>query len=121
MSNVFTLESLVEEIEREYAPLKFQAGGEEFVLKSLMRTDRKVRDAVVERLKSLEAAHNSDEAVDEGELLEGIAFVLSSVTEGRKGARLMKVVGEDVLLGMKLLEKWTAATQPGEAKDSPTS
>ena len=123
MSKEFTLESLVEEIENEYAPLKFHADGETFILKSLLRVDKKVRDAVIERLKALEATANSDEdkETDEDEVLAGITFVLKSVTADNKGSRLNEILGNDILVGMKLLEKWTAATQPGEAKDSPTS
>lgn len=120
MSN-FTIDDLRAEIEREYAPLRFQVGAEEFVLKSLLRTDKKVREAVIARLEALEAAHNGDDTVDEDAALASVRYVLESVTEGGRGYRLSEHLGDDLLLCMKLLEKWTEATQPGERKDSPNS
>lgn len=121
MSTVWTLESLVEEIEREYGPLRFQAGGEEFSLRPLLRTDKETRKRVVKRLQSLQDAHNSEDELDEDGMLEGIEYVFRAVTENHRGARLFELLGGDLLVCMKLLEKWTENTQPGEAKDSPTS
>lgn len=117
MGNVFTLESLHEELEREYAPLRFQADGTEYVLRSVLRIDKKDRDAVMEQLKELET--EGDE-VDEDKALAAVKFVLKTVTSDRKGERLVKLLGDDLLACMKLMEKWTEATQPGEAQDSPS-
>ena len=120
MSNIFNLESLDEEIEKQYAPLRFQIDGEEIVLRSLLRIPRKDRDAVLERLKTLERDEEAD-TLDEDEALAAVQFVLSTVAEGQgKGAKLTKALGNDLLRNMKVLEHWTEATQPGEAQNSPS-
>ena len=113
--NIFTLEDLDAAIEREYAPVKFQAAGEEFTLRSLLRVEKKQRDAVVEKLKELE----DQDDLDEDTALSTVQFVLKSVCADGKGARLVKVLGDDLLRCMKLLSMWTEATQQGEATDSP--
>jgi|SRR6187200_857198 len=122
MSNVFTLESLVEEVEREYAPLTIEAGDETFVLKSLFRCDKKVRDAVIDKLTELEGLYEQEDkknSLNEDETLEAIAFVISNVTADRKGPKLVKLLKGDLMVSMTLLRKWREATQPGEATDSP--
>lgn len=116
-NNVFTLEALEAEIERQYAPLKFQAAGEEFVLRSLLRIGKKDRDAVMEKLKDLET---EDEELNEDVAFAAVQFVLKTVVADNKGAKLSKVLGDDLLRNMKVLEKWVEATQPGEATDSPS-
>lgn len=115
--NVFTLEALDEAIEREYAPLKFQAGDEEFVLRSLLRVEKKSRDAVIAKLKELDELGDD---IDEDTALSTVQFILKAVCADSKGTKLLKVVGDDLLRCMKLLTLWTEATQPGEATDSPS-
>lgn len=111
--NVFTLADLDAAIEREYAPLRFQAGDEEFVLRSLMRVDRKQRAAVIAKMETLE-----DDDVDENVVIDAVQFVMKTVCADGKGAKLVKLLGDDTVRYMKLLTMWTEATQPGEAKDS---
>lgn len=116
MTNIFTLDDLDAAIEREYAPLKFQAGDEEFVLRSLLRVEKKSRDAVVKKLKELDSEGDD---VDEATALATVQLILKTVCADNKGARLLKVIGDDLLRCMKLLTMWTEATQPGEATASP--
>lgn len=115
--NVFTLEALDAAIEREYAPMKFQAGGEEFVLRSLLRVPKKDRDAVLAKLEELDTL---GEKADEDAVLTTVQFILRAVCADGRGAKLLKAVGDDLLRSMKLLTMWTEATQPGEAQDSPS-
>jgi hypothetical protein len=127
MGNIFTLESLEEEIENEYAPLTFQAQGTEFVMQSLLRIGKKDRGQVIERLKSIGAAAGSDEEsdkpeddeeLDEDATIEAIEFVITKVTKDGQGRKLVTILNHDLLRLMKLLDRWTKATQPGEAKGS---
>lgn len=117
--NAFTLDDLRAELEREYAPFTFRVGDEAFVLASLMREDKETRRAVTRKLKALEDAHNGDEELDEDAVLESLGYVFAKVTRDGKGRRLMDLLGGDILVAMKLLEKWVKATQPGEANGSP--
>lgn len=120
MSNVFTLQSLDEEIERKYAPVKFEDNGEEFILVSLLRVDKKVRKEVMDRLQGLNTNADSDEDFDEDKTVAELEFVLSSVTREKRGAKLIRVLGHDLLRLMTLLKIWQEATQPGEAQGSPS-
>lgn len=117
MSNVFTLDSLREELENEFAPLRIQHKGGEYVLRSLLRIDKEKRSEVVEHLKALETGESKE--VDEDAVLEAARVVIRTVTEGGKGDRLLKDLGDDLLLHMKIIERWAASTQPGEVQVSP--
>jgi hypothetical protein len=117
VSKVWTLESMQEELEREYAPFRFRAGGEDFVLRSLLRIDKTDRDKIMEELRLLS---DENEDVDEDAMLGTVHFVLSTVTADGKGDRLVRAIGNDLLLNMKVLQHWTEATQPGEVTDSPS-
>lgn len=125
MSNSFSLDNLREALDQEYAPLKIEVGGEELVLQNLMRIDSKPRKAVMDALKSLEKAEGKeDEEQTPEEVLamsEALAVVLENVTAGGKGPKLVAALDGDLLLSMKVLEKWTAATQAPEAPTSPAS
>ncbi|WP_190821959.1 phage tail assembly protein [Saccharopolyspora pogona] len=114
--NVFTLDDLDAAIEREYAPLTFQAAGEEFVLRSLLRVEKKRRDAVIAKLKELDDAGDD---IDEDLALSTVQFILKSVTADDRGTKLLKALGDDLLRFMRLLSMWSEATQPGEATASP--
>jgi len=115
--NVFTLEDLDAAIEKEYAPLRFRAGDEEFVLRSLMRVGKKDRAAVVAKLEVMETA-DEDDSVDEDAVLAAVQFVMKTVCADGKGAKLVKALGDDVVRYNKLMTMWIEATQPGEAQDS---
>jgi hypothetical protein len=114
MSNSFTIEDLEAAIEHEYAPLSFVAGGETFVLRSLLRIGKKAREEVKVKLESMDG-----EDVSEDDQVEAMRTVFRHVTADNKGVKLLRILGDDLLLLMKLLERWSEATQPGEASDSP--
>lgn len=114
MSNIFTLDDLVAELENRYSPFVFKAAEDKaFTLLPLLRVDKKVRKAVQERLASIDK-----EETDEDEVVASLEFALSSVTMDKKGPALVRVVGGDLAKLMILLEHWQKATQPGEASSS---
>lgn len=117
-NNVFTLEALEEEIERQYAPFRLSTGSDEFVLRSLLRVSKKERETVVDKLQVLDTEDGAE--LNEAETLEVVHTVLKTVTADGKGSKLIKVLGDDLLRCMKVLEKWIEATQPGEAENSPS-
>lgn len=118
MSNVFTLEDLVAEIEHQYAPLVFRAGEQDFTLVSLLRVSPKIRKAVQESLSTLSGSEDENEEVSEEDTLKTFQFVLSSVTAENKGRALVRVLGDDLVKYTTLIKKWQEATQPGEASSS---
>lgn len=122
MTNRFTLDDIVAEMEKRYAPMTLDVKGEEFVLVSLLRVNRKVRDAVQNKLK--EMGGDPDEngevkvdsaSLDEDKMVESLQFILSSVTKDNKGARLVHLLPNDMTVLMEVLRTWQESTQPGEA------
>lgn len=120
MSDVFTLEDLHKAVDDEYGPLEFKAGKETFKLRQILRLPKGERDAVAERLKSLEPAEGevSEETFDEAEFTATLDFVIMTVVEGGKGARVVEILDGDLLLKKKLFEKWVEKSQAGEASPS---
>jgi hypothetical protein len=117
MSNVFTLDDLNKAIEIKYAPFYFHAGDEKYVLRQVLRLTKSERDFVVAELKMLDSIDGEDP--DEDLILSAIENVLSTVTDGGKGSKLIELLGHDMISVQMLMEMWIEATQPGEASSSP--
>lgn len=123
MSNVFSLDSLREEVANEFAPLKIAlSDGTETVLRNLLRLNEKTRTEILDTLKSLDL-NDDDEDVkgDErvSQLIAGISRVLELVSD--KGKKFVKELDGDLLLMMKILNTWMEESQLGEAQTSPNS
>lgn len=110
MSNVFTLESLNEELDIKYGNFEFQAGKQKFVLPPLLRLPESERDVAIGLLQNTEEAQNDLKAMKV--LLENLLRV---VVRDNKGEALVELLDHDILKMQILIEKWTAKTQPGEA------
>lgn len=121
MANVFTLDSLREEVEREFAPVEIVVSdGSKVTLQNLLRLKKKQRDVVLEKLKVLESVEKTDDDTNEIELLaETASEILDLVADD--GKKLLKELDGDVSVILKVLNKWMEATQPGEAQPSPAS
>lgn len=116
MSNIFSLDDLREEVEREFAPVTIElSDGTEVTLRNLLRLPKGQRRDVVDTLKVLEAVDGSDDS-DVEELLYAATSVLEIVAD--HGKKLTKELDGDLAVTMKVLERWMEATQPGEAKRS---
>lgn len=111
MSNVFTLDSLNDELEKKYAPFEFQAGRDKFTLRQVLRLTKAERALVSEKLESID--ENTE--VTEDEAQEMLEFVLKTVTDNGKGEKLVAVLDHDLLKIKMLFDKWVTWTQPGEA------
>lgn len=121
MSNVFTLDSLREEVEKEFAPVEITLPDDTVVvLRKVMRLPKKDRDAVLKKMRELSAieADDDDEAGNKIDLLTDKACeILMLVADN--GRALLKELGNDTAVVMKVLEIWMETAQPGEAKPSP--
>ncbi|EFV12942.1 phage tail assembly protein [Segniliparus rugosus] len=119
MSNVYTLDTLREELEAKYAPVRLRLPGESdpIVLKGLLRLGKKDRDEVLRLINALE-----DSDADEGASLDAAALdkqfetVVSVLTivSGRHKT-LAKALDDDIALALRVFELWMEGTQPGEA------
>lgn len=127
MGNVFTLDSLREEVEKEFAPVKISLpDGTKVTLRSLVRLNKKDREAVLSALDDLDDARSQDYESEEGKAADGVdklaaaaAKVLTLVSDN--GKALVRALNGDLALTMKVLESWMEATQVGEAENSPVS
>ena len=122
MSNVFTLDSLREEVEKESAPVKIGLkDGTEVVLQNLLRLGKTDRNKAIELISGLEGLDkigedtSSLESVDEMITVVHELLVLVAKSGGKK---LVTELGEDLGLTMAVVTKWMETTQPGEADSS---
>jgi hypothetical protein len=121
MSNVYTLETLRADLDKQFAPLQLDLGNGVLTLRNLMRIDESERKAVLEAIDSIQDGDDDDEKT--AEQLEQTSAALNTVfqivTADGKGQTLVDQIDGDLMLSMKVLELWTEATQPGEAQNSP--
>lgn len=117
MSNVYSLSDLRDALDKEFAPVEIEG----VVLRNLMRLSKAERAKVMDAIDAVQAA--DEEANNEAQLdslLNNIKTVILTVAEGNKGRTLASAIGDDLALGMKIINLWSEATQPGEAQNSPS-
>lgn len=112
MSNVFTLESLRDELETKYGSFIFQAGKQKFELPPLLRLPETEREQAFNLIRSSEEVQESGDLKEMQGLFEDLIRVL---TRDGKGDALLDLVEHDLLSMQVLIQKWTEKTQPGEA------
>lgn len=112
MSNVFTLESLNDELNTKYGPFVFQAGKQKFELPPLLRLPETERDVAFDLIRSSEEVQESGDLKEMQNLFEKLLKVL---VRDNKGEALVELLGHDLLAMQVLIQKWTEKTQPGEA------
>lgn len=120
MGNVFTLDSLREEVEKEFAPVRIVlSDGSEVTLRNLLRLPKKEREVALGKLRVLEAAEeeNDDELDQVGRLAAAAIEVLAAVADN--GDKLVKDLDGDAGVILKVLSVWMESSQPGEAQPSP--
>lgn len=121
MGNVFTLDSLREEVEREFAPVKIVVSdGSEVTLRNILRLPKKQREKVMEKLRVLESAEKSDDEGDSdqiGRLAAAAIEVLALVAD--HSDKLVEDLDGDAGVILKVLGVWMESSQPGEAQPSP--
>ena len=122
--NVFTLDAMREEIEREFAPFQIEVDGEKLTLRNLLRVPKNRRDEVYGLLDELSAAQESDEGtLSVTEQSAQIALkIIPLVADKEKLARtLVERIEDDLALTLRLFNVWMESTQPGNSEDSPNS
>lgn len=123
MGNVFTLDALREEVEKEFAPIELVVSdGTTITLRNLLRLPKKERGVVLEKLKVLESLDKEGESQDAGEvdlLASTAAEILVLVSDN--GEKLAEELGDDLSIVLKVLNVWMESSQPGEAEPSPSS
>lgn len=127
MSNVFTLDSLREEADKQFAPVKIGlSDGSEVTLRNLLRLGEKDRELVRANIKLISASNDdeSDEESSEDDSFKDIdekvrlaSEILAKVASDSR--KLLKELDGDVGLILQVLQTWMEGTQSGEAQPSP--
>jgi hypothetical protein len=126
MGNIFTLDSMREEIEREFAPFQIEVGGETLTLRNLLRVPKKNRDEVyglLDEMTDIQGGVDDSGALSSTEKSAQIALhIIPLVADNEKLARkLVEKIEDDLALTLRLFNVWMEATQAGNSEDSPNS
>lgn len=131
MSNTFTLDALINETVRRYAPVEVDLGdGDIIELKALMRLGEKERKSVIASIEEINDL-DYDEDCDEEDLSSWSDLVVDSCTKifriitGSHKKLVAKLNHDDPIIKANLftsvLSRWVGESQLGEAKSSPSS
>ena len=127
MSNTFTLDSVREEIENEFAPVVVDlSDGSQVTLRGLLRINKKSRERAMEALKAL---NGPGESASEGSATEQSFDSITRISDAVENLirevadrpePLIEALDGDVHVGLRLVNRWIDQTQPGEASASPS-
>jgi hypothetical protein len=123
-NNVFTLDAMREEIEKEFAPFQIEVDGEKLTLRNLLRVPKNRRDEVYGLLDDLSAAQESDEgtlAVTEKSAQIALKIIPLVADKEKLAHVLVERIEDDLALTLRLFNVWMDATQSGNSEDSSNS
>jgi Ca2+-binding EF-hand superfamily protein len=119
-NNIFTLDAMREEIEREFAPFQLDIDGKTLTLRNLLRVPKKDREQVYSLLDELSKVGDSDSdgSLTSTELSAQIALkIIPLVSDNTKLANLLvENIEDDLALTLRVFSSWMGATQAGEAE-----
>jgi hypothetical protein len=123
-NNVFTLDAMREEIEKEFAPFQIEVDGEKLTLRNLLRVPKNRRDEVYGLLDDLTAAQESDEgtlAVTEKSAQIALKIIPLVADKEKLAHVLVERIEDDLALTLRLFNVWMEATQAPNSEDSSDS
>jgi hypothetical protein len=122
-NNVFTLDALREEVDKEYAPFKIRvADGTEVTLRSLLRLSKKDRDSVLDLIKKISSEDEERDGLEEvARVSEVTSKIIQLIADKDGGKKLLADLDGDLQVAIKIIEAWITETQLGEAQNSPDS
>lgn len=125
MGNIFTLDAMREEIEKEFAPFQIEIDGKTLTLKNLLRVPRKNRDqvyALLDEMAEIQKAESEDggSGLSSTEKSAQIALhIIPLVSDDEKLAKqLVAQIEDDLALTLRVFSSWMDKTQAGEADRS---
>jgi hypothetical protein len=123
MSNIYSLDQLKRDMDREFAPLILDLDNDKLTLRNLMRINEKEREEVLGALKVVEKSSGKEEGdlevAEITALSQAVGVILKNIVAEGKGDKLVAFLDGDLMMAMKIMDLWTEATQPGEAPNSP--
>jgi hypothetical protein len=125
MGNIFTLDAMREEIEREFAPFQIEVDGKTLTLKNLLRVPRKNRDEVytlLDEMSEIQRASEEDDTsgLSSTEKSANIALHILPLVADKPvlAEKLVEEIQDDLALTLRVFSSWMEKTQSGEAGDS---
>lgn len=123
MGNIFTLDAMREDIEREFAPFQIEVDDKTLTLKNLLRVPRKNRDevyALLDEMAEIQASDDEGNGLSNTEKSAQLALrIIPLVADSEKLARsLVAQIEDDLALTLRVFSAWMDRTQSGEAEDS---
>ena len=125
-NNVFTLDSMRQEIEKEFAPCQFELpDGKTVTLRNILRLPKTARESVYELLDELADLQKDDKnnGLSATEKSAAIALkILPLVADNEKrGDELVELIEEDLALTLRVFAVWMDGTSVGEPEGSQNS
>lgn len=124
MSNIFTLDSMRSEIEREFAPFQIEVDGKTLTLRNLLRVPKIHRDDVYSMLDELSEIQSSDDGpltVTEKSAQIALQIIPLVADDEKLAAVLVERIEDDLALTLRLFNVWMEATQSGNSEGSSNS
>lgn len=123
MGNIFTLDSMREEIEKEFAPCQIEVEGKTLTLRNLLRVPKKNREEIymlLDELGELQRLDDDEASLVNTEKSAQIALqILPLVADSEKlGRTLVESIEDDLALTLRVFATWMEGTQAGEAEGS---
>lgn len=124
MSNLFTLDSIREEADKQFAPVKIGlSDGTEVTLRNLLRLKSDDRAVVREQIKVF-TEQSDDDNEDDRDALSAVDATAAAATEilsrvADKPRELLEELDGDVGMLVQVVQTWMSGTQSGEAQPSP--
>lgn len=118
MANVFTLDALRQEADKDYEALQIDLPDCSVTLRNLIRLSKGERVKVMELVGSFENAKDASEEDDSDHMSDVAEDILRLVADD--GAKLIKAINGDLGLTMTILKKWMGSTSLGEPAPSAT-
>lgn len=124
MSNIFTLDSMRSEIEREFAPFQIEVDGKTLTLRNLLRVPKIHRDDVYSMLDELSEIQSSDDGpltVTEKSAQIALQIIPLVADDEKLAAVLVERIEDDLALTLRLFNVWMEATQAPNSEGSSNS
>ena len=110
----YSLDQLRADVEKAYAGITIEVGDDKIALPNILRLSDSDRNKIVDHLEKLgEASEENDFTA-----IAKHSTAVLKIAAGKRGADLVKLLGDDVALTLSVLRKWTEQTQAGEADSS---
>lgn len=112
-----TLDDIRESVEREFVSTKIQVGDVEVVMTNPIRMDKAARARLSASLKET-VADDDDENKLDATFERMLGIIKAAIPDKTQANVLLKAIGDDMAIAMKILDAYMEEQKPGEASGS---